>query len=393
MRIGMMADAYNPHISGITHTISLYKQFFEAAGHQVFIFTFGDGDFLDDETNVLRSPGIPLGYSGYFFSPRYTRRARKLLQTMDIVHVHHPFLSGMLALRYCRPPHIPIVFTNHTRYDLYMASYLRVVPGILSERFLKTYLSFFFRAIDLGIAPSRGLADVLTRFGVTTPIQIIPNGIDLSRFRNKPPRDRFDLGIAQEDLVLVYTGRLAPEKNLSFLLQAFAGISESDHSSKLLLIGDGPQLDVLKDMASQIQRLERRVIFTGRVPYAEIPGYLAMADGFVTASVTEVHPLSLIEALASGLPVLGIDSPGVGDIVRDLENGFLSSNNLETFTAKMGLFVSQPGLRKIMAAQALEDGECYAIERTCQLVLGHYHRLVSQSPWQNHGNRVASSWK
>ena len=118
MRIGMMTDVYKPHISGITNYISLNKRFLEKEGHQVFIFTFSDEDYQDDESNVIRSPGLPLLDTGYFFNINYRREARALLRTMDVVHVHHPFLSGSLALRYCRPRGTPIVFTNHTRYDL-----------------------------------------------------------------------------------------------------------------------------------------------------------------------------------------------------------------------------------------------------------------------------------
>ena len=102
MRIGMMADVYLPHISGITNYISLNKKFLEKKGHEVFVFTFSDMDYTDHETNIIRSPGLPLLDTGYYISLSYTPQAKKLLNTMQVVHVHHPFLSGSLALRYCR---------------------------------------------------------------------------------------------------------------------------------------------------------------------------------------------------------------------------------------------------------------------------------------------------
>ena len=117
MRIGMMADTYKPHISGITTYIALNKQELEKAGHEVFVFTFGDDDYKDKETNVIRSRGVPIVDTGYYLNFGYKREARKLLKTMDIVHLHHPFLSGSIGLRICRPRGIPLVFTNHTRYD------------------------------------------------------------------------------------------------------------------------------------------------------------------------------------------------------------------------------------------------------------------------------------
>ena len=116
MRIGMLADVYKPHVSGITNYISLNKRYLELAGHQVYVFTFGDETYPDDEPNVIRSEGLPLRDTGYYLSLRYSPQARVLLGTMDLVHIQHPFLSGSLALRYCRPRGIPIQgYRSYTR--------------------------------------------------------------------------------------------------------------------------------------------------------------------------------------------------------------------------------------------------------------------------------------
>ena len=161
MRIGMMADAYKPHVSGITNYIDLNKRYIEKAGHDVFVFTFGDQDYHDDELRVVRSPGLPIVNSGYYLSFSYNRAAKKLLQTMDVVHVHHPFLSGRLALRYCEPLRIPIIFTNHTRYDLYAQAYLPLLPEEISDGFLQAYMPPFCEAMNLVISPSAGMANIL----------------------------------------------------------------------------------------------------------------------------------------------------------------------------------------------------------------------------------------
>src|SRR5512145_3040942 len=109
MKIGMMADTYKPYVSGITNYIDLNKRALEAAGHEVYVFTFGDLDYQDDEPRVIRSPGVALSDTGFYLSLRYKTRHKKLLQTMDVVHVHHPLLSGRLAITYCRSTQIPIV--------------------------------------------------------------------------------------------------------------------------------------------------------------------------------------------------------------------------------------------------------------------------------------------
>lgn len=395
MKIGMMADTYKPHISGITNYIELNKRYLEQAGHEVYVFTFGSEEIADDEPRVIRSPGLPLMNTGYYFSLQYSRRARHLLQTMDVVHVHHPFLSGRLALRYCRPLSIPILFTNHTRYDIYAQFYLPGIPAEISESLLEVYLPDFCAAVDRVISPSPGMAAVLRRLKVTAPIAIVPNGVELQRFyrpANRAQRSRY--GLRADDLLLVYTGRLAPEKNLSFLLKAFRGVCEAVPNAHLLLVGDGPERQSLQEQAQE-SGCAARIHFVGRVPYEDLPDYLAMCDLFVTASVSEVHPLSVIEAMAAGLPVMGIESVGVGDTVQDGVTGLLSSEDLAAFTAKLTRLCLDEPLRRRMSEQARRESHRYDIRRTTAEMLKHYEELVqeSRSRQRGMGFHLRSFWE
>lgn len=379
MRIGMMADGYKPHVSGITNVIDLSKRFLESEGHEVFVFTFGGNDFQDEEANIIRTRGVPLVDSGYYVSVRYNNEAQKILQTMDIVHVHHPFTSGRLAIRYCQPKGIPIVFTNHTRYDLYAQAYLPMVPDVLGDTFLKAYMPSFCKSCDLVIAPSEGLRKVLVSLGVDSPVEVIPNGIDINPFQTvEYPIPRQEFGFKDEDVVLTYMGRLGVEKNLTFLLRAFAGIAKTYQNVSLLMIGDGAEKENLEDRV-RIMGISDRVHFTGMIPYQELPAYMAAADAFVTASVTEVHPLSVIEAIASGLPVVGIQSPGVGDIIEDNVTGYLAQEeDLAEFTAKLSLLINDHDHRQHMSREASQAARQYAFENTNQILFEHYERLVAE---------------
>jgi glycosyltransferase involved in cell wall biosynthesis len=376
MRIGMMADAYKPYVSGITNYIDLNKRYLEEAGHEVYVFTFSEPGLVDDEARVIRSPGLPLADTGFFLSLRYSREAKKLLQSMNVVHVHHPFLSGRLALHYCRPSQIPIIFTNHTRYDLYAQAYLPMLPEEVSEGLLQAYMPSFCEAVNLVISPSPGMEKILRQLEVESPIEIVPNGVELNRFFKAAPLSRADYGFDDDDILLIYTGRLGPEKNLEFLLQAFAGVAQAVGNVRLLLVGDGPLKAELQELARELQ-INGSLQFTGLIPYDNMPGYLAMCDAFVTASVTEVHPLSVIEAMGAGLPVMGIHSPGVGDTVEDGLTGFLSTENLPAFTAKLTRLCLQKQLRQKMSRAARKASSQYAIERTTQMMLGHYEKLAS----------------
>lgn len=385
MRIGMMADVYKPHISGVTNYISLNKKWLESSGHDVFVFTFGDDDYVDEEDNIIRSPGLPLMDTGYYVGVRHSTKAIKLIRTMDVVHVHHPFISGTLALRYCRPEGIPIIFTNHTRYDLYARAYIPILGEVIGEPALEAYLPVFCRAVDLVISPSNGMREVLRKLGVDVPIEVVPNGVDIRALRKGiTPASRLDFGFNEENVVLIYVGRVAPEKNLSFLINCFYGAVQACPHARLMIVGDGPERKLLEEK-SQNMGITEYIKFTGMVPYEQVCRYLSMADIFVTASVTEVHPLSVIEAMAVGLPVLGIHSPGISDTVQDGVTGYLiKTEDIAAYTAMMVKLIFDPKLRKDMGEASGIASETFAIENTSARMVSIYQEVIQKHYGKRH---------
>jgi glycosyltransferase involved in cell wall biosynthesis len=380
MRIGMMVDTYKPYVSGVTNHVDLHKRVLEQAGHEVYVFTFGDEEYQDDEPRVLRSPGVPLADTGFYLSLRYKTQHKKLLQTMDVVHVHHPFLSGRLALNYCRSKRIPIVFTNHSRYDLLAQAYLPLMPDEVSHSLLQAYMPDFCEAVDLVISPSESMAKNLRELEVKSHIEVIPNGVDLQKFHQAKPFPRTKFGFTDQDILLIYAGRIAPEKNLNFLLQAFAGIAQMLPNVFLLMVGGGKR-NFEEEVHSLIVQLgmENRVYSTGMINYHDIPAYLAMCDIFVTSSVAETFGMSTVEAMGVGLPIMGIHGIGTSDLVDDGKTGFLSTEDLAAFTAKLTYLCLHPGLRKEMGLAACQASEQYDIERTTNILLGHYIRLTQNT--------------
>lgn len=380
MRIGMMTDAYKPYVSGVTSYVDLNKRALEKLGHEVYVFTFGDLEYQDDEPRVFRSPGMPLSDTGFYLSLRHNAKAQKIIQTMDVIHVHHPFMSGRLAHIYSRKRNIPVLFTNHTRYDLYAQTRLPLMPAEISMSMLQAYMPTFCDNMDLVISPSRGMEKVLRQYGVTSHIEVVPNGADLQPFLSAQPLAREEFGFNEQDILVVYMGRIAPEKNLEFLLQSFAGVSRAVPNTKLLVVGGGQKehIEGIKEFADELD-LRDRVKFTGNIAYDKLPSYLAMCDIFATASVTEVHPFSVIEGMATGLPIVGIDSPGISDSIADGQTGLLSVNDLASFTAKLTTLCLNRELQKEMGAAARQASRQFSIENTTQVMLGHYNRLTSNT--------------
>ncbi len=152
------------------------------------------------------------------------------------------------------------------------------------------------------------------------------------------------------DVVSIYVGRLSPEKNLSLLIRAFYGVAMTYDHVRLLVVGDGPERENLEAQVKHMN-IGNKVFFTGMVEYKDIPAYLATTDIFVTPSSAETFGLSTVEAMAAGLPTLGIDAPGTGDIIEDGITGLIVADDLAVFTAKLVMLSTNHELRRFMGKQ------------------------------------------
>ena len=392
MRIGMVTACYKPVINGVTRMVSLYKEHLEAAGHEVTIFTLGDPD-PNDEPGVVRSPGLMLGDYGYYISMRYSSKAQALLQEMDIIHCHHLFMSVEMAHRYGRSP---IVYTNHTRYDLYTGSFISL-PQPAADAIMRQVWPEFTDYADVVITPSESLRQVMLDFGVRRPIELIENGVDLRPFHNPTqPLSKTDLNVPETAVLVTYVGRLSPEKDVDLLLEQFAIAKDVVPHLHLMLMGKGPSQPELEKLARQLG-IANSVLFTGPIAYEKVGNYLAAADIFATASVTEVHPLTVIEAMASGLPVAAISSPGIVDTVESGKSGLLTTRPDGGLAAALVGLASNDGRRQQMSQFARCESERYDIHKTIQRTLELYNRLHKDRPdlkrKKMHGRRMFDAEK
>ncbi len=375
MRIGMVTACYKPVINGVTRMVELYKRELEALGHDVIVFTLGDPDPAGEEAGVVRSPAIPVG-DGYYVTMRYTHAAQDLLRKMDIIHCHHLFMSVEMAHRYAN---CPVVYTNHTRYDLYTGAYISL-PQPAADALMRQLWPDFTDLADVVITPSESVRQIMRNFGVQRPIEVIENGVDLRPFSHPThPCAKEDLGVPANAILFIYVGRLSPEKNLELLLRQFAIARDLVPNAHLMLVGKGSLADGLPDLAAELG-VAAAVHFAGAVPYAGVADYLAAADLFVTASVTEVHPLTIIEAMAAGLPVAATRSPGVVDTVDSGVNGLLTREPDGGLAAAMVGLALDENRRRRMAQAAQTASHRFDIKRTIGRTVELYERLQVERP-------------
>ncbi len=393
MKIGMVTACYKPVTNGVTRMVSLYKKELEKRGHEVTIFTLGEADPAGDDENVIRSPGIPVGSEGYYAAMRYTTAAQKKLSQMDIIHCHHLFMSVDLAHRYAS---CPIVYTNHTRYDLYTGNFIPIAQKT-GDAIMQQVWPEYTDLADVIITPSASVRDVMLSFGVNRPIEVIRNGVDLRPFFSPPaPKIKTDLGVPETAVLLIYVGRLSIEKNVKTLLRQTAVAHNILPNIHLAIIGDGKLHASLEDLAVEVG-IGNCTHFLGEIPYEEIGNYLAAADIFVTASITEVHPLVVMEAMAAGLPVAATVSPGIKGSVKNGITGYLVPDpEVGLGSAIVGL-AANPARMREMGSAAQEESRCFDISNTVERTLELYERLQHERPdlerVREHGRWLRTSEK
>jgi glycosyltransferase involved in cell wall biosynthesis len=378
MRIAMMTDMYTPYVSGVVTYISMNQRYLEKLGHEVFVITFGKEGSDPGNARVVRSPGIPVLKNDVYFNVVHSQRTREIVKTMDVVHVHHPLTSGINAIYFGWKLGLPVVFTHHTRYDLYAKLYMPGLFGKIGEEIMNSYLPSFYKQLDALMVPSASLFEVVMKYQPACPVSIQPHGMELAMFKNAQSLNRGDFGFSSDDVVLMYVGRLGPEKNLEFLLEAFEIVYRTCPQVRLLVVGDGPVRSSLEDWVGK-HDLNGKVVFTGMISHLDIPLYYATANIFVTPSTTETFGLTVVEAMASGLPVAGIDSPGISDAVIDGQTGFLTRQDIGEYSGQLLRLIQETDLRLEMSQKACEHSDSYAIEKAVERL-----ELVYQEAIQYH---------
>jgi glycosyltransferase involved in cell wall biosynthesis len=281
---------------------------------------------------------------------------------LDIIHSQHPFAVGRAGAAIAERLDLPLVYTFHTQYEQY-AHYVplnRPFVQWLTRRMVARYAA----RCDVVVVPAPSIVPLLRSYGIRRPVEVVDNGIDLTAFEQARAgglRER--LGIPAAAPVAIFAGRLAVEKNLDFTLASFQAVAQAVPESRLLLVGEGADADRLRRAVSD-RHLDGRVLFTGRVPYQDIPAYYAASDVFVMTSVTEVRPLAILEAMAAGLPVVALDAPGAADTVTSGTDGLLAPYDADAFVAALQSLLESADLRRRLGEQARITARQYSIFTT-----------------------------
>ncbi len=377
LKIGIFTDSYRPYTSGVVRSIETFSEELRAQGHETFIFAPDYPNCPKDEENIFRFSSIPAPTNSDFalavpISLRLRHTLKKL--NLDIIHVHSPFLLGRLGARMAKKLNLPLVFTFHTLYD----QYVHYVPfgQHITREITKKFCADFCNNCHLVIVPTGIIAGHLKKWGVTSTIRVIPTGIKLNDFR-KGQKDWLQkkYNIGPDSKILISVGRLGKEKNFSFLIKSFKQISDSYPSSRLVLVGDGPEKEALKKQCRDLG-IEDKVIFTGKLTGDETALAYNSAHIFVFASVTETQGLVVGEAKTAGLPVVAVKAFGVSEMVEHGIDGFLTEPDLKQFVNKVKILLEDDALRQTMGKSAAKNAEKISSQSCTAKLLKSYYETI-----------------
>jgi glycosyltransferase involved in cell wall biosynthesis len=350
MKIAFFTEGYDPFINGVVTSIKTLRSALERQGHEVLIFAPEYPRHGDHDPKVVRLPSVRWLKAHYPSLSPFARNLDVLAgQGFDLVHSHHPFTMGQLAVRLARKHGLPLIYTHHTMLNEY-GQYVPLLESAGKHWLIRRYLRHCAQADRVTSATG-----VVRRFlqgqGVPTPIEVVPEGVvTMQPADGARARLRQQLGVPDPTLLLLYAGRLAREKRLDMLLRSLARLGRG-RALHLCLAGGGPSERELRAAASELGIAER-VTFTGWVEHAQLADYYAAADLFVFPSPADAMGIVLVEAMSAGLPCVAVDRYGPSEVVTDGVTGFLTQFDEQDFSEAVRWLLDNPFLRQRMSAAA-----------------------------------------
>lgn len=382
MKVALFSESYLPYLNGVSISIRILHEELTRRGHEVWIYAPHFRNYQDPYPTVRRFPSFATPFEPDYpiavpIAPRLWREFRQ--QGFDVVHTHTPFFAGMAGASWARRLNIPLVSTYHTLYEQYLHYVPAIVPRGLVRRVLRWHLKRYYESVDAVMTPSEIGAEVLRTYGVSKPITPIRNPV-LPFPEVSKQEARAKLGIPDEVWMLLYVGRMAPEKNVHVLLRAMPFIVRGCPSAKLWLVGPGPALESLQALREELG-LGERVVFTGPIPRDEVSLYLLSADLFVFPSVTESQGLVLDEAQAAGLPCIVANGGGAPEAVDFGQCGLIVEPTPEAFVEAVLYLTRHEEARERLRQNAIRKRETLSVPAVVDRILAVYEQArLAHSP-------------
>lgn len=385
MNIAIFTDCYIPIKNGVVTSIRQLKEGLEERGHNVLIITVDVPNYEEKDKNVYRVPSVRFGAGteqriGFVNQGAVNRFLKK--KQIDLIHSHTEFSMGYGAKKAAKKLKVPIVHTTHTMWEEYRHYVLngKLLSVNMARRIIKTYL----KKINAIVAPSVKAKKYYNNLTPEIPSVIINNGIDVEKFKSSVIHEhetvklKKEFGLKKHDKIIIFVGRIGKEKRVSELLNSVIPVLKKHNNVKMIFVGDGPSMPDLAARVSE-ENLEGRVVFTGFVNWELVYRLYSIANIFVTASLTEVHPMTLIEAAMCSLTLIARKDDSYLDLVKNDYNGYLVDND-EGITEKLDLLLNNEKLLNEFSENSLVHSDNFTAERHVGKLERFYREVIKRYP-------------
>ena len=371
MRVSLVTETYFPQVNGVSRTLGELVRHLTACGDLVQLIhpNYGEPAGRPD-VHLVRSVNVPFYKELYLPLPPFGSMRRAIDDFRpDIVHIATEATLGLSVLRHVLARKIATVSSFHTNFDQYTHHYrLGWAEGTIWR-----YLRWFHNRTRETYVPSMTTIKSLETLGFERLV-LWPRGVDATLFRpDRPGRQvvRQAMGWGPDDVVISYVSRIAPEKNVSYLAEALAIVAAKRPDARILLVGDGPAREDLQ------RRLGAIAQFAGYRMGQDLADHYAAGDIFAFSSLTETFGNVVLEAMASGMPVVAVRAGGVGDTVRHGTTGLLvEPADPPARFAKAVLSLVEDSQRR----QAMSDAaRAYALGQSWSAIMGQLRGRYQQA--------------
>lgn len=385
MKILFVSDVYFPRVNGVSTSIRTFVQCLQQLGHEVHLIApdYRAADQSKDSQWIRRIPARRIYFDPEDRFMRYTAALEQVQalrrEKYDLLHIHTPFVAHYLGLKLSKLLNIPCVVTYHTFFEDYLQHYLPWLPRSFGCHIARMVSRLQCNAVDGVIAPSQPLLEVLQRYGVQTPTEVIPTGLPQACFDQANGTNfRAAHGIAPDRPLMLYLGRVAFEKNIDFLLRMTAELRKKQPNVLLLVAGEGPAEASLRQTSDELE-LQNNIKFIGYLDRdTQLNACYSAADVFVFSSKSETQGLVLLEAMAQGVPVVAIAELGTRSILVEGEGAAIAPEDEVLFAGRVHELLADAPKRIALGVRGRE----YAMRQWSALVqaerlLGFYSKILS----------------
>lgn len=410
MRVAMFVDCFYPRVNGVVVSVKSYSDELSKKGHKVLIICPDyaeekekktlSGCYYEDEVKYHNNVSIFRISSADIIWSKEDKLAKLVkwrtikyqldLFKPDIVHINSEFALGITGLTYARHRKIPTVFTFHTLWEEYFAEYAKFAPSFIAKKAGKDFTKFYLKRVDEIIVPTQRIGDVVDRYEIRNDYDILPTGIPAEvcsfkteNFQNFKNNLYSKFPALKNKIILLYVGRIVKEKNLYFLIDMLGEVKKTVENAALFFVGGGPEEDALKTYAEK-KEYSSDICFAGYQSRDSLSNFYHFSNLFVFPSCTETQGLVTVEAMMCGLPVVAIGEMGTADIMQGDNGGFMVKNNLQEFSQKVCLLLTDESLYREKKEDAESWSQQWRIDKLTEKLLEYYNKAIIKSHSEMH---------